>query len=204
MTCFLLIRHGTTEHTGHILSGRAGVELNAAGREQAAKLARRLSALRPDVICSSPLTRCQQTAAPLAHAFDLELRTLPQLEELDYGSWEGKAWSELADDSRWQGYNQYRSLFRIPGGELLLEAQLRMMRALESLHHEAPDAVVALVSHGEPIRALLAFCLGMPLDMIHRLQVSTASISALSLNDGAPQVHCTNNHCVLEPQFLFG
>lgn len=204
MTCFLLVRHGATEHTGHILSGRQGIELNGKGIEQAAQLPRRLASLDVDIICSSPLARCRQTAAPLAENFGLEVRVLPQLEELDYGHWEGSAWTELHDEPLWQSYNQYRSLCRIPGGELLLEAQLRMMQAIEGLHHEAPDAVIVLVSHGDPIRALLAYCLGMPLDMIHRLQVNTASVSALSLHDRGLQLHCINNQSSLEPQHLFG
>lgn len=204
MTCFLLVRHGATEHTGHVLSGRQAVGLDGKGRQQAAQLPQRLASMAVGIVCSSPLVRCQQTAKPLADSFGLEVRTLPLLEELDYGHWEGAAWGQLQDEPRWQLYNRYRSLCRIPGGELQLEAQLRMVQALEMLHREAPDAVVVLVSHGDPIRALLAFCLGMPLDLIHRLQVDPASISALSLDDDGPRLHCINCHSVLEPQHLSG
>lgn len=198
MTCFVLIRHGTTDHTGHTLSGRLQeVELNERGREEAAELPRRLASLPPDLLCCSPLMRCRQTATPLAETFRLNLRLMPELEEVDYGQWEGKAWAALTDDPLWQRYNQQRSLCRIPDGELSLELQLRMMKALETLHREAPDATVAIVSHGDPIRVVLAYCLGIPLDLMHRLQVSTASISILELHEGGLQVHCINHRSPL-------
>jgi len=193
VSLFLLIRHGETPHTGSRLSGRSpGVHLNERGRQQAASLPARLGPVAPQILCSSPLERCCETAQPLAEYFDLPLRRLDDLQELDYGHWQGSHFADLADDSYWHRYNRLRGTSRIPGGELLLEVQARMMRALEALHREAPEGRIALCSHSDAIKALLLLLLGIPLDFVNRLALAPASISALSFGAGEPQLHCLN------------
>lgn len=204
MTCFLLIRHTATDESGRILSGRReGIALNVNGREDAASLPKRLAAMPPDLLCSSPLLRCRETAAPIADAFDLEPRIVTDLQELEYGEWQGRAWADLEHDMSWQHYNQCRSFCRIPGGELLTEVQLRMLRSLETLAQESRGKTIAVVSHGDPIRAVLAYCLGMPLDLINRLVVSTGSVNVVTLGATEARVHCINNTSVLNPADLF-
>ncbi|MGQ9425471.1 histidine phosphatase family protein [Gilvimarinus sp. F26214L] len=194
MTTFLLIRHGHTEHTGHTLSGRLpGIALSPAGQREAARLPARLGDFVPDLLCTSPLQRCQETAAPLADSFRLESRVLPGLEELDYGRWTGSQPAELDGDPYWQLYNRHRSTYRIPAGELLVEAQLRMLQSLETLQAELPDGRIAVVGHCDPIRAILAYAMGLPLDFINRLSIAPASMSLLTLGPGEPRVHCINN-----------
>jgi probable phosphoglycerate mutase len=186
----LLIRHGLTDAVGRYLAGRApGVGLNAIGRAQAERLVRRLQPSRIDAICSSPLERAWQTAQPLARARKLEVDILPELQELDYGEWQGKDVATLdAEDPYWLEYNRLRSLHRIPGGEMLAEAQARMLAAVHALWRRYPQATVALVGHADPLKALLAALLGMPLDTVQRLQLDPASVSALELHDTGPRV----------------
>lgn len=193
MTRFVFIRHGETDQTGSVLSGRTpGIALNQTGRAQAAALPERLRLLPPDMVCTSPLERSCQTAEPLARAYGLEPRLLPELIELDYGQWSGASPARLDGNHEWDHYNRHRSLRRIPGGDLLAEAQLRMLRALEILQAEARDATVALVGHGDPIRAILAYLLGLPLDFINRLSVAPASVSVATVGAGEPRLHCMN------------
>lgn len=193
MTCYLFIRHGETDHTGAVLSGRTpGVALSERGRRQAAGLPERLKSLPPDMVCTSPLERCYQTAEILARAHGLEPRVLPDLMELDYGKWGGKRPAELDQDSYWHEYNRHRSLRRIPAGELLVEGQLRMLHAVETLQREAPNATVALVGHSDPIKAILGYLLGLPLDFINRLAIAPGSASIATLGEGEPRVHCIN------------
>jgi probable phosphomutase (TIGR03848 family) len=193
MTRFLLIRHGETHQTGAVLSGRTpGIGLNERGQQQAAVLPERLQSLPLDLVCTSPLERTRQTAEPLARAYGLTPRLLPELMELDYGTWRGKRPADLAEDSYWHTYNRHRSVCRIPGGELLAEAQLRMLHAVETLQREMPNATVALVGHGDPTKALLAYLLGLPLDFVNRLTIAPASVSIATLGPGEPRVHCIN------------
>lgn len=193
MSSYLFIRHGETDHTGAVLSGRSPrIALNERGRAQAAALPERLKHLPPDLVCTSPLERCQQTAQVLASAYGLEPRILPELMELDYGRWSGQRHSELSGDLYWQEYNKQRSLYRIPAGELLLEGQVRMLHAVESLQREAPDARIALVGHSDPIKAILGYLLGLPLDFINRLSIAPASVSIATVGAGEPCVQCIN------------
>lgn len=194
MTRLLLIRHATTDSVGRYLVGRSpGIALNEAGRTQARRLPERLRECRIDVVCSSPLERARQTAEPLAQALGLDVEIMEQLQELDYGEWQGAAIESLdVEDSYWAAYNRLRSLCRIPGGEMLAEAQARMLGAVQTLHTRHPAATVAVVGHADPLKTLIAGLLGMPLDFVHRLHLDPASISVAELDDAGPRLQGMN------------
>lgn len=184
MTTILLIRHATCAPAGAAIHGReSGLHLGADGRAQAAELPARLQDVPLAAIYSSPLERAYETAEPLVAARGLELRTLADLTEVDFGDWTGRKQDELAGTPTWRRFNQWRSLTRIPGGELALEAQLRGVRAIERLRRDHPEDSVAAVSHGDLIRAVLLYYLGMPLDNILRVEVAPASISVLEISE---------------------
>jgi len=64
MTTVLLVRHGLTAMTGQVLVGwTPGVGLSERGRAQAEALAERLVPVKLDAVVTSPLQRCQETAA---------------------------------------------------------------------------------------------------------------------------------------------
>lgn len=194
MTQVVTIRHADTEVAGRRFTGRApGIHLNSRGREQAERLPERLRGITLAAIWASPLERAQETAAPLARQRSLEIVTCEALTELDYGDWQGYAPEELQGDPYWARYNRQRSLWRIPGGESLGEAQVRMGQALEQLIAEYPDARVALIGHGDPLRAMLAQLLGVGLDFILRFEIAPASISVIRIDQGEPRVLCVND-----------
>src|SRR3954454_5362733 len=77
MTTFLLIRHGETDANGKSIMGwRPGWHLNARGREQVEKLARRLERAPIRAVYTSPLERALETAEPVAHRHRLEFEPL--------------------------------------------------------------------------------------------------------------------------------
>ena len=47
---------------------------------------------------------------------------------------------------------------------------------------------MAIVSHGDVIRAMLLFALGMPIDFYHRLEILPARISIVELSVEPPRV----------------
>ncbi len=193
MTTFFLIRHGDTDALGKTLSGRLpGVRLNAAGRAQVERLAERLAAERIDVIVTSPLERARETAGPLARRLGLEPRIAEELNEYDFGEWSGMSFRELEPDERWRRFNAFRAGARPPGGELMLEVQARAVGLVQRLCEERADGRVALVSHGDVIRAALLYYLGAPLDHFLRVEVSPASVSALEVGPYGPRVLFVN------------
>src|SRR3954454_13646236 len=98
MSTVVLLRHGrSTANVDGVLAGRTeGVALDDVGRAQADAVAARLSGISLDALVSSPMDRCRQTVAPLAAATGLPVRIEPDLAEVDYGDWTGRALKDLA------------------------------------------------------------------------------------------------------------
>jgi broad specificity phosphatase PhoE len=189
MAIFLLIRHGDTDWVRKRLAGRLpGIPLNGAGRTQAARLAMNLGAHPIDLICTSPLERTRETAAGLAANLDLLPRVCPEFTEIDYGDWTGRTFADMAASPEWRAYNRNRSVTRVPGGELMVEIQARMIAGLLALHHELPDGMVAVFSHGDPIRTALAHFAAIDLDHFLRLRIDPGSVSIVALHDAGPQI----------------
>lgn len=195
MTVFLLIRHATYAALGHTLTGRmAGLHLAAAGHAEARTLAERLAHLPICAVASSPLERAHETAQPLANQFGLDVIPDVNLAEIDFGDWSGQTFAKLQADTTWQHWNSFRSGTGTPGGETMLQAQARIVGALAHWQRAYPHGLVALVSHSDLIKAALAYFLGMPLDLMQRLEIWPASVSVLKLEDHGPQVILLN-HC---------
>lgn len=193
MTTFLLIRHGLTDAVGKTITGRLpGVRLNEIGRKQADELYARLGRWKIDAIYSSPLERALETAAPTARRLKLDVTRSELLSEVDFGEWSGKSLDELGQLQAWKLYNTFRSSTRAPGGEMMLEVQARMVEQLNRCAREHPDKTLALFSHADAIRAALVHFLGMPIDLLHRIEVRPASINVVRLAEWGPQVLLVN------------
>jgi probable phosphomutase (TIGR03848 family) len=194
MTTVLLVRHGLSEaNNGGVLAGwTPGVHLAEKGREQAAALADRLAAVPLAGVVSSPLERCQETAAPIIAGRDATVTTLTtdeRLGECHYGEWEGQPLKTLAKDPLWKVVQAHPSAARFPGGESLLETQGRAVEAIRA--HNASygeDATWLAVSHGDVIKAILADALGMHLDAFQRIQVDPGSLSVIRYTELRPFV----------------
>jgi probable phosphoglycerate mutase len=193
MTTFLLIRHASVDALGRYLAGRApGEHLNALGRQEAQALAARLAPIHLDALYSSPLERARETAESIACDRDLAVEISDELLELDFGEWTRSTFEQLASDPRWERFNRHRSGTRIPGGELMMEAQARAVSFVEAVAVHRPGAVVAAVTHGDVIRGAVSHYLGMPLDFYNRFDVAPASVSVLEVTDHGAKVHCVN------------
>jgi probable phosphoglycerate mutase len=189
MTTILLIRHGLTDDVDRALSGTAaGVHLNAEGRRQAAALAERLRGVRLDAVVTSPLERARETASALAEGRSVHVSAVEALQEYDVGAWTGRALASLAPDEQWRRFNEVRSVTAASGGELMLAVQARAVAALLAVQQEHPEGTIAVVSHGDVIRAALMYFLGMPIDFVHRLEIAPARVSVVRLDGWAPRV----------------
>ncbi|PWT82956.1 MAG: hypothetical protein C5B57_07835 [Blastocatellia bacterium] len=189
MIRFLLIRHALTDAVGRLFAGRLpGIHLNETGREQARRLAGGLESVQLTAIVSSPLERALETAAPIAVLHDLEVEVNAALTEIDIGEWTGREFKALDSTSEWQLYNRMRSLTTAPAGESLLDVQHRAMTAILALRGRFENGTIAVVSHGDVIRAILLHCLGMPIDCLDRFEVSPARISIVDLSEGSARV----------------
>jgi probable phosphoglycerate mutase len=195
-TTILFVRHGNTPTTGKKLPGRApGLSLSEKGRAQATVAAERIASLPkpPTAVYASPLERTRETAAPIARALGLRVRTLPGLIEVDVGEWTEKPLTRLFRDKRWAMVHRWPSGFRFPGGESFAEMNARALDAVVEIVERHPGETVVAVSHADTIKAVLAAAAGAPLDLMQRLVVSPCSVSAVIFTGGGPMVLCVNS-----------
>jgi probable phosphoglycerate mutase len=196
MPIFLLLRHGETDYNKKwLIPGRLpGVHLNNKGRHQAQILAEALKDAPIKAIYSSPLERAMETAGPIASFLKLEVIPTAGLLETDCGEWQGQSVRRLRRQKIWQSVQQHPSLFRFPGGETLAECQFRMVQVLETLRFQyASQDLVACFSHADPIKQVIAYYLGLPLDNFQRLTINTGSISALHVSDSGSRLLWLNH-----------
>jgi probable phosphomutase (TIGR03848 family) len=198
VTTVLLLRHGrTTANTGGVLAGWApGVQLDETGRAQVQAVAERLAKVPLSAIVSSPLERCQQTAAALVDGRDVAVQSDDRLGEARYGDWTGRTIKELVKEPLWRVVQQHPSAAVFPGpeGEGLAQTQARAVAAVRAWNATlGPDAVWLACSHGDVIKAILADALGLHLDQFQRIVVDPASISVVTYTDTRPFVVRVND-----------
>jgi broad specificity phosphatase PhoE len=160
-----------------------------AGGASATRRRRSVSTSSPS---SRPLERARQTAAAIAGPHHLTAVCDDAFMEVDFGEWTGRTTAELHDNESWRAFNTVRGTTRIPGGELMLDVQARAVHGLLRLAREHPDDRVAVITHADVIRSLLAHALAMPLDAMLRLEVAPASLSEVELHGTWPRVTCIN------------
>jgi probable phosphoglycerate mutase len=169
-----------------------GVTLNADGREQAERLGRRLSREHVDFVNSSPSERARETADPISRLTGAPLNVVPALDEIDFGAWTGRTFEEISGDPGWQQWNTARAAAQVPGGETMLQAQQRAIGHLDDLRAAHPNARAVLVSHGDILRSVVLYCLGMSLDDFGRIEISPGSISSVVVEDWGAKVLALN------------
>jgi probable phosphoglycerate mutase len=190
MGVFHLLRHGEHRLLGRVLAGRMpGVGMTERGRAEIASQAERLAGEKIAAIYASPLQRTRESAEIVAARLGLPIEFRDDLLELDFGEWTGATFDSIRADPRWQAWSTQRSLAAIPGGESMRAVQQRVVAALLELNERHLHETVVLVSHGDVIRAVLLFALGMPLDLYNRIEIGPGSISTISI--GASGIRVT-------------
>jgi probable phosphomutase (TIGR03848 family) len=194
-----LIRHALTPQTGDRLSGwTPGISLSDEGREQARVLVERMRPVTLEAVYASPLERCVETARPLAASKKVRVRVREALGEVRYGEWEGKRLRTLAKTKLWRKVVSRPSDVRFPGGETVLETQYRAVAALQELRDRHDGKPIAVVTHADVIRLVLAHYAGVHIDLYQRLIVAPTSVSVLWLGSGGPRVIKVNDTGTLE------
>jgi probable phosphomutase (TIGR03848 family) len=203
MATVVLVRHArSTANADGVLTGRSrGVHLDDLGRDQAERAAQRLASVPLAGLVSSPLERCQETAAAIARAQPTKTRVATErgLVECDYGAWQGRPLKELAREKLWRSVQRRPSSVVFPEGESLAAMSARAVAAvrrhdgrIEGEH--GPHAVWAAVTHGDLVKALLADALGMHLDLFQRIHVDPGSVSVVRYTADAAYVLQSNSH----------
>jgi len=202
MSTIILVRHGENDWVkkNRLAGWIEGVHLNKNGRAQAVAATERLSHLPVKAVYSSPVTRCMETAEPIAAAHHLEIIPLADVGEVRYGDWEGEKIKTLAKNKLWFIVQFFPSRMRFPNGESFNEVQFRAVQALEKLAQQHPEDMVVVVSHADLIKLVLAHYLGVHIDLFQRLTIAPASISVVTLPaSGTVRVGRINDDGPLRP-----
>ena len=154
----LLIRHALPVRR-ELTEGVADPELSEAGVAQALHLAEYLASEELHAIYASPLKRAQQTAAPIAERFQLEVTLVDGVAEFDRNSSEYVPVEELkaTNDPRWQELIDNRWDRRDETQEQFTD---RVFNAMEAIIEAHTGHNVAVVCHGGVINSYLARILG--------------------------------------------
>ncbi len=184
----ILVRHGQTDlnATGR-LQGRVDAPLTEVGRGQAAAVAAAvLAGRRPVRVVSSPLQRARATA----DLFGLEVEVDERWIELDYGDWDGRPLRsiEARDWDRWKA----DPAFAPPNGESLVQLGRRVAAACEDLTQVAVEDDVVVVSHVSPMKAAVAWALGVGPELSWRMFLGVAAICRISVGPNGPSLHSFN------------
>lgn len=168
-----LIRHGEVKgnQEGRCV-GWDPFPLTERGRRQAQALAQRLRPLPLTGVYSSDLARTFETATMIAEPHGLKVVPVAGLRETNFGEWAGLTYDEMyqRDPEALEQWLKDPEHLAPPGGETLAETRQRFLDALPRMDR------VAVVSHGGPIRAVLAAWMGCS---FWSVQVPPASLTEL-------------------------
>lgn len=183
----LLIRHGqTAANAAGLLLGRADPPLTELGRRQAAASAR--AAGEVTRVVTSPLRRARETAATFGAGVPVDVDD--RWTELDYGEFEGRPFGEVPAET-WQRWRRDAS-YAPPGGESLAELGVRVRDACEHLASEGSERDIAVVSHVSPIKAAVAWALGVHDTVSWRMFLAVAAISRVAIGPHGPSLRSYN------------
>jgi alpha-ribazole phosphatase len=175
----MLIRHGQTKlHRADRFWGNTDIELSDIGVRQAEQLRDRLARTKIDTVYTSTLQRAGVTAGIIASRHKLSVTPSPDLCECSFGFAEGLTFKEIQ--------HRYPDLaeelasgkaISFPGGESLEQLDRRVKKFLATLDGRKPDAKIAIVAHGGPLRLMICHLLNLGTEHWLQFRLDHASLS---------------------------
>ncbi|MBI2852527.1 MAG: histidine phosphatase family protein [Chloroflexi bacterium] len=190
MTEILLVRHGETQwNIEEVFRGRADIELNDTGLEQAKLLAEYLRNATIEAVYSSPLKRAVRTAETIANLHHLKVGVTPALTDMDFGDWECLPLKEVSERypelyTRWENHPEKVSP---PGGETLDDVRDRAVSLVNEVvvKHRG---TVTLVSHRVVNKVLICALLGLDNSHFWNIRLDTCGLTAFTYENRRPAV----------------
>ena len=187
MTDFIFIRHGETDwNRQQRFQGQIDVPLNDLGQTQARRRGARLAEEPAEHLICSDLQRAQQTAAPLAAAWQAAPVLLEGLREQCFGVLEGLDVPTIKarHPDLWLQWLEHRADFALPGGESLQQFHARVMAAVQHLAEQHPGRRLAVVTHGGVLDMLWRTANGLPLNGLRTCDIPNTGLNHLRWRQG--------------------
>ncbi|MEM3185956.1 MAG: histidine phosphatase family protein [Conexivisphaerales archaeon] len=187
------LRHAeSTANANHYLpdDNNAPPVLTEKGIMQAIEIARILSKLRIQAIYASPMLRTRQTAEYISKEIGIDYQVDARLKELELGSLAGKDYLLLnRDDPSW--YDELFSGSSKYGLEKFPTVKARVISLVNEAYKKGLSSVL-LVSHMEPIRAIVAEAMNDDGRFVRKIRLDNASLSILAYDGRSYSVKCIN------------
>jgi broad specificity phosphatase PhoE len=182
----VLLRHGQTavNAEGRLL-GRADPELTELGFAQARAAAVAIGEVGR--VVSSPLQRARVTAECFGVPVEIDDRWI----ELDYGVLDGSPVGAVPAE-RWVTWRSDVT-WAPEAGESLATLGMRVREACATLAADASERDVVVVTHVSPIKAAVAWALGVGDEVAWRMWVAPASITRIGVTNGIPSLRSFND-----------
>ncbi|HSS68700.1 MAG TPA: bifunctional RNase H/acid phosphatase [Nocardioidaceae bacterium] len=185
-TVIVFVRHGVTVHTvDRRFSGPGGDDpgLTDEGWEQARRAGRAIAADGDfTTVIASPLRRTRETASAVGDALGLPVEIDDGFREASFGEWDGYTVDEVRDRWPTEFRDWTEAFFDVapPGGESLSAVRLRVEKALLAVVAAHPGEKIVVVSHVNPIKFAVRYCLDVPAEAVNRMLLAPASITTLA------------------------
>ena len=181
MGSIIFLRHGQAKNNiERILTGRTpGVPLTEKGIEQAEKAAKFLEHMNISAIYSSPIERAKHTAEIVGKHNSLDVIIDDRLIELDMGKFTGVPYDEIFSSHGNVFMKFYNGELEIDhnGVETFAEVKKRILGIVDHVIEKYPDQNVVLVTHMDPIKAMLSTVVDLTAENLFELIIANASLN---------------------------
>ena len=192
----VLVRHGHIEgiHPERF-RGRAEIPLSSLGEQQRLLTAKRIKAgWEPAIVFTSSLGRCIATGQAIADECKVGHEVLPELYDIDYGSWQWKTHEEIrqSDPKAFECWKKFPDQMQMPEGESLQQVLSRVTQALSRTLKNHEGKTVVMVAHDSVNRVMLLHMLGLPLSKYWAIKQDPCCINEIDFNEGVFQINSIN------------
>ncbi len=179
----IFLRHAQAKNNvERILAGRKeGFPLTQIGLQQAEKIAKFLKPLEISAIYSSPIERAISTAKLAAKNLNLEVQTDSRLTEIDMGIFSGMFYEDMFAKygNVFLKFYQDNPIIEENGVEPFSNVKKRVLDIVEYCSKEHRGQNVLLVTHMDPIKAMISTILNLKPESLYELIIRNASLTIL-------------------------
>ena len=183
----IFLRHGQAKNnTERILAGRTeGVPLTDTGIKQSEYTAELLEHMNISTIYSSPIQRAKHTAEIVGKHNSLDVTTDDRLIELDMGKFTGMPYDEIFKSHGNVFMKFYNGDLEIAhnGVETFSDVKKRILGIVDYIIEKHLDENVLLVTHMDPIKAMLSTVIDLSPTNLYELILPNASLAIFREKD---------------------
>jgi probable phosphoglycerate mutase len=183
----IFLRHGQAKNnTERILAGRTeGVPLTDTGIKQSEHTAKLLEHMNISTIYSSPIERAKHTAEIVGKHNSLDVTIDDRLNELDMGKFTGMPYDQIFSSHGNVFMKFYNGELEIAhnGVETFSDVKKRILGIVDHIIEKHPDENVLLVTHMDPIKAMISTIVDLSPTNLYELIIANASLNIFREKD---------------------